>query len=119
MQDSIPSFKPLVSEWHSYCVLADMKPANRQVQTKTNTRNRQLWGEIDKSLPILLGNSYWYIRILRHKINGLYLDIRKFDYKNDGMTTWYEPTDEGLYLPINSFIKLLDPIMKLIKKWRN
>lgn len=96
-----------------------MKQANRQTQTKTNTRNRQLWGEIDKSLPILLGNDYWYIRILRHKINGLYLDVRKFDHKTDGLTSWYEPTDQGLYLPISSWLKLFDPIFKLIKKWRD
>jgi hypothetical protein len=119
MQDSITSFKPIVREWESYCALADMKQANRQSPNKFNKRNRELWGEIDKSLPILIGNHTWYIRILHHKINGLYLDVRKFEHKTNGLTTWYEPTDEGMYLPISSWLRLFDPIFKLIKKWRD
>lgn len=119
MQDSIPSFKPIVREWESYCALADMPPANQQLKHKYKTRDRRLWGEIDKSLPILIGNDTWYIRILIHKINGIYLDVRRFEHKTDGLTSWYEPTDEGLYLSISSWLKLFDPIFKLIKKWRD
>jgi hypothetical protein len=37
----------------------------------------------------------------------------------DGVREWYEPTEEGLTLPISSWIKLFDPIFKLIKKWKD
>lgn len=119
MQDSIPSFKPIVRDWQSYCALADMPYANRQSATKLKKRNRQLWETVDSSLPIIINNQTWYVRIQHNKITGLHLDIRKFEYKNDGLREWYEPTEEGLCIPITSWLKLFDPIFKLIRKWKD
>lgn len=120
MQDSIPSFKPIVLEWESYCALADMPNSNRLNPNKyTGRRTRQIWERVDTSLPILIGNHTFYVRILDHKIRGLCLDIRRFEHRTDGVREWYEPTEEGLTLPISSWIKLFDPIFKLIKKWKD
>lgn len=123
-QDSIPFFKILNEEWEAYCDLAD-RPKSNQVPKNpyTGRRVRELWEEVDKSLPIILsdgntGNLSWYIRILDHKGKGLILDIRQYAFRTDGVRQWYEPTDNGLSLPIGDWIKLFDPIFKLLKKWR-
>lgn len=119
MQNSIPFFKILNEEWEAYCVLADRPPPNHsRPNPYTGRRVRELWEEVDKSLPIILSdNLSWYIRILDHKTKGLILDIRQYVFKTDGTMQWYEPTDNGLSFPIKDWVKLFDPLFKLIRKW--
>lgn len=85
----------------------------------TGRRVRELWERVDQSLPLTLsGNQTWYVRILHHKAKGLMLDIRKFEYKTNGNAEWFEPSEEGLTLPVGDWFKLLDPLFKLLKKWK-
>ena len=118
-QDKIPFFKILSDEWPYYCALADRARSNRTQPNKfTGKRVRELWETVDSSLPIILSsNQFWYVRILDHKGKGLMLDIRQYILKDDGVRHWYEPTDNGLNLPIGDWIKLFNPLFKLIKKW--
>ena len=120
-QDSIPSFAQMVREWNAYCVLADRKPSKLiERNPYTGRRVREVVGVVDKSLPQLLSdNQTYYLRILDHNTKGLLIDLRRFVKKGDGLKEWYEPTEEGIAFPIGDWVKLLDPIFKLLKKWRN
>ena len=119
--DSIPLFKPIVEEWDSYCIIADNPPSKsgKHYNRFSGKRNKELWEVVDKSLPIILGNDTWFIRILEHKIKGLHIDVRKFDLKSDADKEWFVPTEEGLCLRIGEWGQVFDPIFKLLKKWRD
>jgi hypothetical protein len=121
-QDSIPLFKPIVEEWEVYCVIADREYSrtSHYYNKYTYKRNREVWEVVDKSLPLILsGNETWYVRILVHKIRGKHIDVRRFEYKTDGIKEWWEPTDEGICLPIQGdWPKVIDTMFKFMRKWK-
>lgn len=119
-QDSIPSFKLIVKEWDTLCILADSPPSSTSSNRSrfTRVRNKNIWEVVDKSLPIILDGDTWFVRILEHKLKGLHLDIRKFELKTDGNREWFEPSEEGLCIKLGNLGKLFDPIIKLFKKWK-
>lgn len=116
--DKHPSFKTIVDNWKSYCTLADSK--ERRVYDKfSQKRHKVLYEEVDRSLPLILEDEVWFIRILAHKIKQkLVVDIRKFEKLEDQLSISYHPTQDGITIPLTSMIKVIDPLFKLIKKWK-
>ena len=94
--------------------------------TPLTKREKQVHERIDQSLPIILETkvsnlkleepSTYFIRVLKHKVEGICIDIRLFDKKTNGETYWYEPTEKGLMLPIGNWFKIIDPLFKLLRK---
>lgn len=79
-------------------------------------RTYHVWKLVEKSVPIILNDSdYWLVRILYEvKEKQFYLDIRQWEYVED----WnrYDATMNGLLVAIPNWIKLLQPIYKLVQK---
>ena len=53
---------------------------------------------------------------MTHRLDGLCIDIRQFEEKLNGMNKEYHPTTNGIVIPIGQWSKLLDPLIKLLKK---
>lgn len=125
-QDSIPQFKSFVDNWETHNRLATKRKQEANAFTTRKTFN--VWELVDKSLPIIINNErlvngvpidgeVWFVRLMHHKDKGLCLDVRKFKkVDKEGLTSTYEPTNEGIVLPKKEWSKLLDPLFKLLKK---
>lgn len=120
MQSSIPSFKLIIEEWDTYCILADMPYSNasRLYNRVSGRRTKEIWEVVDKSLPIILDEELWFIRVMDHKLKGIHIDIRKFERMEDKTKEWFIPSDNGLCIKLGNWIKLFDPLFKLIRKWK-
>ena len=122
-QDIYPFCKQLLEDWDTYLILLDKGESRKTPLTK---REKQVHERIDQSLPIIIETkisnlkleepSTYFVRVLKHKVEGICIDIRKFNKKSNGDTNWYEPTEVGLMLPIGSWFKIVDPLFKLLRK---
>lgn len=111
-----PALIVVTANWLAYCKIADFKGALNKVRNRNN-RHKVIWETIDRSLPIIIKDKVWFIRIMDHWIDGTCLDIREFVKVNDGSIR-YEPTLNGLSFTVGDWIKLIDPIFKLLRKWK-
>jgi len=83
---------------------------------------------IEGSLPIFIHSpetkftnsqpNVWYVRVLSHKIDGKCIDIRQFRKVETQTGLSYEPTDNGIVLPIPDWFTILDTVFKLIRKYK-
>lgn len=121
-QDTIPSFKRVIEDWTSLCILSDKKE-----ETKRKFY-QNIWRVVEKSLPIFIHSTetrltnsqpnVWYVRVLSHKIDGKCIDIRQFKKVETETGLSYEPTENGITLPINDWFTLLDTAFKFIRKYK-
>lgn len=104
----------------AHCILADRKEENKWA------RYQQVWGEIEKSLPILIETNetklsldepeIWFVRVMYSKLEGKCIDIRQFEKQEDENTIRYVPTENGITVSISNWIKLIDPLFKYLRK---
>lgn len=121
-QDTIPSFKRVTEDWVSLCILADKKEETKQ------RFYHKVWQTIESSLPIFIHSTesrltnsepnVWFIRVLSHKVDGKCLDIRQYKKIDNLTNVEYEPTDNGIVLPIGDWPILLDTVLKYWRKYR-
>lgn len=92
-----------------------------------SVKQKQVWEVIDKSLPIVIETKLtrlkleepeiWFVRILVHKVKGKCMDIRQFNKCENQDTVWYEPTENGITLPImDGYSPIQDAAFKLFRK---
>lgn len=74
---------------------------------------------MESSVPIILDDCIWIIRILYNTItNRLYLDVREWKETSNNLTDRYDPTMNGICLPLPNWIRLLEPMYKLLLKYK-
>ena len=83
---------------------------------------------IEESLPIFIHSTetkltlsepnIWKVRVLSHKIEGKCIDVRQYRKVIHPTTVTYEPTDNGITLPINDWAILLETVLKFWRKYK-
>lgn len=122
--DIYPCFKQLLEDWDTYLILI-AKGESRK--TPLSVKQKQVWEWIDKSLPIIVESKLtrlkmdepevWFIRIGVHKVKGKCMDIRQWNKMSNEYTVWYEPTENGITLPIaEGYTQIQDAAFKLFRK---
>jgi hypothetical protein len=109
----LDSIALLLSQWEQ--ILASVDDTRKQIQTPYSS-TIGVWDLVEKSVPIILNDvEFWLVSILYLKRDKkFYLDVR--EYKLNEKIHEYEPTINGLRLSLPSWLKLLEPIYKLLTK---
>jgi hypothetical protein len=118
----MPLLKRVIEDWVSLCILADRKEEKKQ------RFYQRVWDVIETSLPILIHSTeskltlsepnVWKVRVLSHKVDGKCIDIRQFRKIENLTNVEYEPTDNGLTLPIKDWFVILDTVLKYLRKYK-
>jgi hypothetical protein len=89
-------------------------------KNKYGKRNRKPFTLVERSVPITLGDSVWFLRIIYNRIEKQFLlDIREFDLEQTKREDNFKPTVNGISLPITSWYTLLNVAFKLMQRWKN
>ena len=125
-QDTFPYFKQVLVDWETYLIIIEQGTLRKSPFQKSE---KQVWETIDKSLPILVETrlsrlkvnepQVWFIRILKHKVEGKCIDLRQFKKVSDQYTEYFEPTENGITIPIINFSNILDGIWKMFRKHKS
>lgn len=84
--------------------------------------NKRIWDFVEKSVPVFLSetqhnecvSSSWLVSVyFLRRSKEFYLDVRQYRVTDTG--NW-EPTSNGIRLSIPNWLRLLQPIYKLIHK---
>lgn len=103
--------RQLLNEWESIIIAI-----GKRFQTRYS-HNKKIWELVERSVPLqLFGNTY-FVRVLHHKVHKtLFLDVRQFKLLETDTSHNFEPTENGLSLPIPDWFKLLNVVFKLLTK---
>lgn len=85
---------------------------------KYGKKNRKPFQLIERSIPIALGDSVWFLRIIYNRVDKQFLlDIRQFELEETRVEDKFKPTVNGISLPIPHWYTLLNVAFKLMQKW--
>ena len=107
-----------LSNWDLLIRLAlNPKPIGK---TKYGKRNRKPFTLVERSIPISIGDSVWFLRIIYNRIEKQFLlDIREFELEQTRREDKFKPTVNGISLPIPHWYTLLNVAFKLMQRWKN
>jgi len=102
------------------CTLADRKAVYSKAEKKSVSK---LWTTVELSLPIILPSDddhIWRIRVIFQNVQKrIYLDIRQFKIVRTEHREEYQITENGLFFSILEWIQILNPLIKLLNKFKD
>lgn len=121
--NTYPFFKQLIEDWDVFIILLEKGSLRK---TPLSKKEKQVWETIDKSLPIVVENrltrlkleepQIWFVRVIMHKVKGKCIDIRQFNRVENEYTVYYQPTETGLTLSLEEWLRIIDPFFKMLRK---
>lgn len=107
----------LLDDWDSLDALSNK---TRLSPSKVSgKRDLNLWELVEQSLPLLIGDKIWRVRVLYHKVEKrFYFDVREVTLHSNDDMNYYLITDNGVVLPMVGWSKIIETIFKYLRKFK-